>query len=94
MTWCCGVFKGWWEVAGERGIAILVDRELDGTPAFMIQSRSVDSEDEGPKTHPRPLTLIAELHIQCCPWCGRRLLEVYRDSIDALARPELRFRRL
>jgi hypothetical protein len=90
VTWCCGIFKGWFEAAGERGIAILVDRQHDSAPVFMIQSRSVDADDEGPRNHPRPLTLIAELHIQFCPWCGRRLADVYRDAIDLIARPALR----
>jgi hypothetical protein len=92
VTWCCGVFKGWYEAAGERGLAILVDTTADGTPAFMIQSRSVEIDDDGPKNHTRPLTLSAELHIQFCPWCGRRLANVYRDAIELMARPELRQR--
>jgi len=90
VKWCCGIFKGWLEAAGERGIGVLVDRQSDGTPAFMIQSRAVDADDEGPKDHPRPLTLIAELHIQFCPWCGCCLGDVYRDAVDLIARPKLR----
>jgi hypothetical protein len=90
VKWCCGVFKGWYDAVGERGLAVLVDRTADGTPAFMIQSRSVDADDEGPKNHPRPLNLIAELHIHFCPWCGRRLADVYGDAAELIARPELR----
>ena len=90
VTWCCSVFKGWFEAAGERGIGVLVDRLADGNPAFIVQSRSVDADDEGPKDHPRPLTLVAELHIQFCPWCGRRLRDAYQDAVDLMARPELR----
>jgi len=90
VTWCCGIFKGWIQAAGERGLAIVVGRQPDGSPAFIMQSRSLDLDDEGPKDHPRPITLISELHIQFCPWCGHRLVDVYRNSIDLIARPELR----
>jgi hypothetical protein len=93
VTWCCGVFKGWLEAAGERGIGVLADRDADGGPDFMIQSRTLDLDDEGPKDHPRPLTLVSELHIRFCPWCGRRLADVYSDVIDLIARPDLRQRR-
>ena len=75
VKWCCGVFKGWFEAAGERGIGILV--ELD---------------DEGPKDHPRPVTLVAELRIQFCPWCGHSLVDVYSKVADVMARPHLRQR--
>ena len=90
VRWCCDIFKGWFEMAGERGIAILVDREADGVPAFIIQSRSVDADDAGPTDHPRPFSLATELQIQFCPWCGHRLRDVYADAVDFMARPDLR----
>jgi len=92
VKWCCGVFKGWFEAAGERGIGILVDRDEDGSAAFTIQSRSVELDDEGPKDHPRPVTLVAELRIQFCPWCGHSLVDVYSKVADVMARPHLRQR--
>jgi hypothetical protein len=90
VTWCCGIFKGWLEAAGERGVRVVADRDDDGTPAFMIQSRALDLDDDGPKDHPRPLTLISELHIHFCPWCGQRLADVYSGAIQLIARPDLR----
>ena len=27
VTWCCGIFKGWFEAAGERGIGLVIDRQ-------------------------------------------------------------------
>ena len=88
--WCCDAFKGWFQAGGERGLAIVVGRYEDGKPAFVMQHRSVDLDDDGPKAHPRSLTLVSQLHIQFCPWCGRRLREIYDyASIDAMARSEL-----
>lgn len=88
--WCCDVFKGWFEASGERGLAIVVGRYEDGVPSFVMQHRSVDLDDEGPKTHPRPLTLVSQLHVQFCPWCGQRLRDIYGEaSVNAMSRPEL-----
>jgi hypothetical protein len=90
VQWCCGIFKGWYEAAGERGIGVLVDRQVGGASTFTIQSRSVDLGDEGPIDHPRPITLVTEVQIQFCPWCGRRLADVYRDEVEVMMRPALR----
>jgi hypothetical protein len=82
VKWCCGTFKGWYDSAGERGIGVLVDRQTDGASTFTIQSRSIDLDDEGPTDHPRPITLVTDVQIHFCPWCGRRLADVYRDAVD------------
>ncbi|MCG3194434.1 MAG: hypothetical protein DIJKHBIC_03693 [Thermoanaerobaculia bacterium] len=90
MKWCCGVFKGWFDEAGNRGLSVVVGRNADGTPAFMLQHRSTEPDDDGPKDHPRPITLASEIQISYCPWCGCRLENVYRKSIDLMIRPGLR----
>jgi hypothetical protein len=42
MRWCCPAFKSWYEGAGERGFAILVGRDQNRKPQFVIQHRSID----------------------------------------------------
>lgn len=68
MKWCCTTFKGWYDEAGGRGLAVLVEQSEVG-PIFLIQFRSVEMGDEGPKDHPRPLALASQIGILFCPWC-------------------------
>jgi hypothetical protein len=90
MKWCCIPFKTWYEAAGERGAAILVGRNSGGKPEFIIQHRAVDKGiDLLPPTE-FPVTLISEIDISYCPWCGRKLDKWYRDSVDDLYRPDLK----
>jgi hypothetical protein len=36
------------------------------------------------------LSLISEVRMLCCPWCGRHLKKWYGKHIDELSRPELK----
>jgi len=85
-VWCCITFKETFESAGERDFAILVDPFLDGY-AFILQHRAVERDDKGPRNHPRPISLISEVHIHYCPWCGRRLHEFYANRLPSMVRP-------
>jgi hypothetical protein len=88
--WCCGIFKGWFEDAGHRGVGIVVHRNPDGEPAFIIQLRSVEPGTSLPEGFSGPVALVSEVHIQHCPWCGRNLEKSYRKQVDAMIRPGLR----
>lgn len=90
MKWCCLTFKSWYEAAGERGFAILVGRDSAGKPQFTIQHRSVDVEMEDLVKTETPLSLVADIQIDYCPWCGRKLDKWYAKNVDDLYRPDLK----
>lgn len=90
MRWCCISFKGWYEEAGKRGTGILVGRNSDGKPEFIIQHRAVDKEIALLPPTDYPVTTISELWISYCPWCGRQLDEWYGKNVDELYRPGLK----
>jgi hypothetical protein len=89
MKWCCSTFKGWFEDAGNRGLAVVVEQSTFG-PAFFIQFRAVDMDDEGPKDHPRPFTLATQSGILFCPWCGVDLAAFYKRHVQEMERPAYR----
>jgi hypothetical protein len=90
MKWCCSAFKSWYEGAGERGFAVLVGRDSSSKPQFVIQHRSVDFGTEDSVKTETPLSLVADVQIDYCPWCGRRLDKWYEDSVDVLYRSDLK----
>lgn len=89
IPWCCSIFQGWFEQAGNRGPAVIAESYSDGAAGFKLQFRSAELGDDGPKDHPRPLTLISDLGIHFCPWCGADLGKFYGQGISRLVRPEL-----
>jgi hypothetical protein len=90
MKWCCITFKSWYEAAGKRGFAILVGRDSAGKPQFTIQHRSIDPEMEDLVKTETPLSLVADIQISYCPWCGRNLERWYGKNVDTLYRPNLK----
>ncbi len=92
MKWCCSTFRDWFEEAGKRGLSIVVDETAGGDPLFFIQHRSVEIGDEGPKDYPRPLTLVGQVGVLFCPWCGASLTRFYRHQMRAMLRPDYRLR--
>ena len=90
MKWCCQAFQGNYDVAGERGFAILVDRDSDLRPRFILQHRAVKSGEEAKVTNRTPLSLVSETHIRFCPWCGTNLAIFYGNNTDALTRLKLK----
>jgi hypothetical protein len=87
MKWCCATFRGWFDEAGNRGFAIVVEQSTTTQPSFSLQHRSVEMDDEGPKQHPRPLTLVSQLGIIYCPWCGVELRKFYGADVGQMERP-------
>jgi len=90
MRWCCASFAAWYELAGQRGFAILVGRNSKGLGEFTIQHRVVDKNtpDLPPTTY--PLSIISDIDITYCPWCGVNLEEWYGKYIGELYRPHLK----
>jgi hypothetical protein len=93
MKWCCPTFEGWFNEAGNRGLAVVVDQTATAAPLFLLQHRSVDVDDEGPKHHPHPLTLVSQVGILFCPWCGANLAAFYNNDFQAMERLAYKMRR-
>jgi hypothetical protein len=89
MKWCCKVFQGWFEEAGKRGLGVFVSTQGDPEPAFILQHRALNPGVPAPQTD-SPLSLVSDVHISFCPWCGADLKRAYRDSFRELDRSELR----
>jgi len=91
MKWCCKVFEGWFQEAGSRGLAVFVSA-LDGTePAFILQFRASEPGVPAPHTD-SPLSVVSDVQIQFCPWCGARLASHYRDTYRELDRSDLKIK--
>src|SRR5687768_14917022 len=89
MKWCCRVFEDCYQEAGFRGIAVLVDRNSDGTRRFDLQFRVADEGSEATVHSDDPdvlVSLLTQMQIQYCPWCGCKLSRWYRRQIDSLTR--------
>ena len=90
MRWCCQTFKGWYDEAGKRGLGLLVGRSsTNNDPYFLIQHRVVDSGLEKSVVSANPVSVVSQIGILFCPWCGQNLRAVYKKVVDELARPDL-----
>jgi hypothetical protein len=69
---------------------VVVDQSTTAGPLFLLQHRSVEMGDEGPKDHPRPVTLAGQVGILFCPWCGVNLKAFYGREIQSMERPAYR----
>ena len=92
MEWCCPGFKDNYAAFGKRGVAVLVQKEHFGVPqpTFVMQVKSVLVEDQSRVRglpHDIPLSLVTEIGLQFCPWCGRNLTEFYQEYVENLHRP-------
>jgi hypothetical protein len=84
MEWCCRVFEGWYDLAGKRGLGVLVEQEEDGRPRFLLQFRSVDAGDESKVLTEVPFEIKGTVGIAFCPWCGKHLEPWYGPLLDGL----------
>ena len=90
MRWCCAGFKGNWGEAGQRGFAVIVDRDALGDVEFVLQHRAVDLGVSLPGNVEGPVNLVTDCRFLYCPWCGQELESFYGGSADELIRPGLR----
>jgi hypothetical protein len=80
---CCAGLENAVKRAGERGIAIILEKQGDRV-RFLIQSRGVAKVDEEKlaefcKSKPELdlwINISAETGLKFCPWCGTRLQDV------------------
>lgn len=90
VKWCCGGFRASYEGAGSRGVGLLVVRtEDDREPRFILQFRAVDIGSSFSHQGPEPLSVVSEVRLRWCPWCGRNLSKWYKKAWPDLVRPKI-----
>ena len=90
MTFCCRAFEYWFERAGERGFGVFSAHDTAPKPLFVIQHRALDRDGSSPAFAPTPFSLVSDLIIQFCPWCGSNLEDFYRDATLDIDRTNLK----
>ncbi len=75
-------FEGLHGLAGRRGFGLVVGSRPDQTVSFILQHRAVESgEEDRLKAEGCAVSLVSELRLQFCPWCGRNLLKWYGAEV-------------
>ena len=89
--WCCVVFRDYYERAGQRGFGVVVKRSGSQSPFFKLQFRAVEGGLEQKVSVPPNvvMSLVTDLGVQFCPWCGEKLTKFYGSRINDLYRPDL-----
>jgi hypothetical protein len=82
-------FHGWYDMAGTRGVGILVGRYSEGQSLFKLQFRAVDAGRILSFDSNDPVCAVSEIGLIFCPWCGRRLEKWYAKYLDELSRLDL-----
>ena len=90
MKWCCIGFKAHYDVAGQRGPAILIGRDSMNSPEVTLQYRAVDMGEELEVKTNSPVCTVVDVRIVFCPWCGRNVEEWYGPEVDSLDRKGLK----
>lgn len=92
IPWCCETFKSlisppeahdddlFGRETGQRGF-FGACRDDDGRPTFFLLHRAVapGRESQFPST-PFPVSLISQIAIRFCPWCGVELGKQYKKE--------------
>ena len=89
MEWCCIGFKSRYEAAGQNGSAILIGRDTLNAPEFILQYRAVDIGKESHIQSDISASIIVDVRIVFCSWCGVNLEKWYGKHIDSLYREGL-----
>lgn len=88
MKYCCPGFQAQFQNTGARGFAVFYESGDLGGPLFVLQHRLFDLGRERIHDVAPSVTLVDQVGIQFCPWCGRRLEKWYRKDLERLKRPE------
>ena len=83
-------FEHFSKEAGNRGFGIFSHKWEDGEWTFWLQFRALDPDGRQPVEAPIPLTLVSEIRLNYCPWCGAKLQEFYEFSVEGLKRTDLK----
>jgi len=87
---CCSAFGYYSNEAGRRGFGIFTYYFEENDPVFILQHRALDPGGQQPPVAPTPLSLVSEMQIQFCPWCGIKLNEFYKSAVKELERNDLK----
>lgn len=90
MGWCCLGFENHFNQAGLRGTAVLIGRDSTGRPEFTLQFRAVDKGAERSVNSESPISLVEDIGMCYCPWCGCDLTNWYGNYVDDLYKPDLK----
>ena len=90
MNWCCAAIKNSFLEAGHRGVGFFVADSRSGTPTFVLQFRAIAVGSLPPDPCDSNITLVTDLTISYCPFCGKRLDRFCRNQLETLHKPELR----
>jgi hypothetical protein len=81
-------FQGHFEEAGSRGSAIFVSMREPLRPLFIFQFRAIEIGAVVPTSEGR-ISLVTDVQIQFCPWCGANLIKWYGKFLKELDKSEL-----
>ena len=76
-------------MAGSRGFGVFVKTDGGSDPMFVLQHRAIEPNSPRPIDYNWPLSIVSEIGLQFCPWCGVRLKNWYRKVITELDRSDL-----
>lgn len=93
MKWCCGLFEGSYNNAGERGLSVLIAYDSLDKPEFIVQHRTASLEVTNFPVTDFPMAWVSEARIFHCPWCGVKLDMWYGKWVDELVREGLAIER-
>lgn len=90
MRTCCEGFQDLLDKCGERGFSVRVTRH-DNRPVFALQFRAIERGQEWPQSsrdleQQELVTLVTEVCIVHCPWCGARLEKAYKRDWEQLVK--------
>jgi hypothetical protein len=88
MKFCCEGFERLYENAGLREFAVFTAKYPDCF-VFVLQHRAIDPDALPPFTE-SAMSIVSELLLNFCPWCGMNLKQFYRDELQELDRSELK----
>jgi hypothetical protein len=87
--WCCKGFESSFAEAGQRGFGIIIQEGTLNDFMFTLQHRCLDPGARIPSLDPGvALSLISEMTLKYCPWCGQDLKKWYSSWAVQLLRPE------
>jgi hypothetical protein len=87
VKFCCVGFQVSVENVGNRGHSMVIGRDSIGGTKVRLQHRVVDAGLEAMVSCAQntvPLSLVAEMGIQFCPWCGRNVVDHYKRQIQLI----------
>ena len=85
MRWCCMPFENLYKDEGNRGFSVVPSNEYsEDEYKFILKCRVVDFGSEHTVKADVPVSIISNMPITYCPWCGKNLKKWYGKSIEEL----------